>query len=337
MEKIDEADFIKKIYIDKELRMALCRKSHYWFFHTYLPDYVKYPTADFQKEIFQITENDNIRTAVITAFRGSAKSTIVSLSYPIWAMLKVQAKKHIVIISQTQQLCEVILDNIRRELEKNSLLSSDFGPFRQVSDKWNSSILIVNDCRISAISCGEAIRGIRFGEDRPDLIILDDVEDLSSVKTKEGRDKTFNWLTGDVIPIGDINTKIMIIGNKLHEDGLMMRLKKAIDEDKFSAIYRQYPLLDNNGNCLWPGKFSTPENITELRKSIPSESAWRREYLLEIVNEEDAVVLPQWIKYYHEIYEDSEDLRYIAIAVDLAISEKDSADFTAMVAAKVYS
>lgn len=82
---------------------------------------------------------------------------------------------------------------------------------------------------------------IRHGQYRPDLVICDDVEDLNSVKFREGRDKTFQWLTGEVMPIGDQNTKIIIVGNLLHEDCLLMRLKVAIDQGRLQGNFLAYP------------------------------------------------------------------------------------------------
>ena len=206
--QVSKRDIEKQIKKDPKFRRALSVQSHYWFFIIYLSDYVKYKTAAFQRKMFFLTENEKIRSAVITAFRGSAKSTIMSLSYPIWAMVTGK-KKHIVILSQTQQLCKSILFNIRKEFEENELLIKDFGPFREAADQWNQNMLLnpTYNCRITCISCGESIRGIRYRQYRPDLIICDDVEDLQSVKTKEGRDKTYSWLTREVIPAGDKNTK----------------------------------------------------------------------------------------------------------------------------------
>lgn len=35
---------------------------------------------------------------------------------------------------------------------------------------------------------------------------------------QESRNKAFEWLTGEVIPTGDINTKIIIVGYEKHDD-----------------------------------------------------------------------------------------------------------------------
>ncbi len=84
----------------------------------------------------------------------------------------------------------------------------------------------------------------------------------------------------------------------LHEDGLMARLRNDLMEGKFAAVYRHYPLLDEDGICIWPGKFPTQDSIASLKSSLASEAAFQREYLLKIIPEEDAVVHPEWIKYY---------------------------------------
>jgi predicted phage terminase large subunit-like protein len=336
--KYNDKDIADNIANNPKIKRALAKASHYWFFHLYLTNYIQYQTAQFQKELFAITEDEAIKNAVIVAFRGSAKSTIMSLSYPIWAMIGAQKKKHIIILTQTQQLCRLILTNIRHELENNLSLIKDFGPFKQISEEWNQNALTVSAyaCRIAVVSCGEPIRGIRYHESRPDLLIFDDVEDLASVKTKEGRDKTFYWFDREVIPSADVvKSKTIIIGNMLHEDSLMMKLKKAILDGIFSALYRQIPLLDSLGNCLWPGKFPTKASIDNLKKNMASETTFEREFLLKYIPDSDSIINREHIVYYDSFPQDL-NFKYIATGIDLAISKDDRADFTAMVSARVY-
>lgn len=334
-----EKEIFEILMSDQKIRREVCRQSHYWFFHVYFNQYVKYRTAKFQKEIFKITEKDNWKMSVIVAFRGSAKSTIISMSYPIWAMLGRQSKKFEVIIGQTQHQSRLMLRNIKSELETNELLIRDFGPFENSSD-WRSNTLVMPkyDTRITALSTGESIRGLRHRQYRPDLIICDDIEDISTVKFRENRDKNYNWLLGEVIPIGDTETKIIIIGNLLHEDSLMMRLKDHIEYiGDMRGTYNEYPLMSDDDICLWPDKFPTLGDIKELRLKVPDRVTYEREYLLHIVADGNQVINRNWIKYY-----DPEDIpkvaqcRMLAVGIDLAISEKTTADFTAMVPALVY-
>ena len=90
----NEEYILERMVKDRTFRIALVTKSHFWFFHYYFGQrYAKYPTADFQREIFNITENPDLQNIVITAFRGSAKSTIITLSYVIWSIVGVKQKK----------------------------------------------------------------------------------------------------------------------------------------------------------------------------------------------------------------------------------------------------
>lgn len=322
---------------DRLVRQAVTRESHLMFFHVYFPHYVKFPIAEFQKDIFRITEDQSNTLACIVAFRGSGKSTLVTFSYSLWAILGVQQKKFVLIICQTQAQAKQHMANLRYELEQNQLLKSDLGPFREESGgEWAMSSLVFKNtnARITIASIDQSIRGIRHYEHRPDLLILDDVEDLNSTKTVESRNKIFDWFTREVVPLGDVGTRIVIVGNLLHEDSLVMRLRKKIEAKELNGIYRWFPLLDENDNCLWPGKFDTPEKIEALRQSVANELAWRQEYLLEIISDSTRVIFPEWIKYYDTLPQEDRSGE-IVVGVDLAISQRETADYTAIVAIRV--
>lgn len=325
---------------DQAMRKVLVREKLEYFFPIYLHRYMQYETADFQKEIFDILEDDRIKLAVICAFRGSAKSTIITTAYVLWSILGVQQRKFIVICGQTEQKARQYLLNIKNELMHNALLKADLGPFtEETNNLGNATAIIIKklNVKIMISSVEQSIRGMRHGEHRPDLIILDDIEDTNSVKTKEGRNKTFDWLTSEVVPAGDKRTRIIAVGNLLHEDSVIKRLQKRIEDNEMThlnGVYREYPIVDEQGKQLWPGKYPTLNDIEAERQKTMSETAWCREYLLKIISTEEQVVKPEWIQSYTKLPHDG--LRSIAIGIDLAVSEKNSADYTAMVSGYVY-
>jgi predicted phage terminase large subunit-like protein len=335
--KLSPAPF-HELMQDRKVRIEVARQNHFMFFNIYFSRYVHYPTANFQRDLFRLTEDIQTKNVVVVAFRGSGKTTIMTLSYPLWAILGIQQRKFVLLLSQTQNQAQQMLVNLKREIENNDILRNDFGGLEQSTDEWGRESLVIKryNARIMAASTETSIRGVRFGEHRPDLIIADDVEDLQSVKTKDGRNKAYDWLMGDVIPAGDRDTRLIVIGNLLHEDSLLMRLKDSINANKFDGEFLQFPLLDNDEKPLWPGKFPNKKSIEKLHKTIPSEVAWQREYLLRIIATQEQVVHPLWIRYYKKIPADIRHYHYTALGVDLAISKKDTADFTAMVAAKIY-
>lgn len=334
-------DLVEVMIRDRRIRTEVTRTSHMWFFLTYFADYVKHPFAPFHHEMFALSEDVSNPMLAIMAFRGSAKSTFFSLSYPIWAILGQQQAKFIVIVGQTQQQARQYLTNLKRELERNDLLRRDLGPFEERDEEWSAGSIVIPkyDARITAISCEQGIRGLRHGSHRPEIIICDDLENLESVKTREGRQKLYHWLLGEVIPAGDINTRLIIIGNCLHNDGLMMRLKREIEAGERSGVFRAYPLLDEDGRCLWPGKFPTPESVAFLKLAVVDEVTWQREFLLRIIASADQVCDPSWIQYYDHLppIVKGTFITEVLIGVDVAISDSDLADYTALVPMVVYS
>ena len=332
---------LKRIILDDTLRREVAFESHYFFFHIYFGHYVSFDTADFQKEMFSLTEDLSVKNIVIVAFRGSGKSTIMNMSLPLWSILGKPQSKFVLIVGQTQEQAKRHLKNIKLELESNELLKKDLGPFKEIENDWSSYTLEIPNlnARITAVSSEQSIRGLRHGECRPDLIICDDIEDLNSVKTLEGRDKIDDFITGEVIPAGTKDTRFILIGNLLHEDSFIMRLRNRIHSQDFQGVFRSYPLLTENEECLWPGKYPDKESIEKERKRIGKESSWQREYMLKIVTNLEQIIHPEWIKTYSEL--PSKEMktprfRRVITGIDLAISQTDQADYTAMVSAMVF-
>jgi predicted phage terminase large subunit-like protein len=331
--KLDQV--VTRLLGSREARVAAVRNSHYLFFHIYFNHYVAYETAPFQREVFALTEDDKLKLCVLVAFRESGKSTIVATSYPLWAILGRQQKKFVLLLSQTQVKAQQQLRNIKHELENNEVLKNDLGPFQEEADQWGVTALVFKqfNAKVAIGSVEQSIRGVRHLQYRPDLIILDDIEDTASVKTQEGRDRVWEWFTGEIIPAGTGATRIIAVGNLLHKDSLLKRLEAHIASEG-GGIYREYPITDRAGSPLWPGKFPDAASVEAERKKIMDRVAWHREYLLEIVSDDDQLVLPEWISYYDRLPE--EFPRHTILSIDPAISEKQGADCTAMVAAHIY-
>ena len=337
--KKNELDtLIAKIVSHQPSRIAATTKDHSMFFSVYFgPDYIQYASADLHHAMFAITEDESIKLAVITAFRSSGKSTICSTSYPLWAILGKQQKKFVLLLGQTQQKAQQLLDNVKHVMEPTEILRADLGPFQEERSQWCATALVISrfGAKIMIASAEQSVRGLRHRQYRPDLIIVDDIEDLESVKTKEGRDKTWDWLVGDVFQAGDDRrTKIIVVGNHLHEDSVLKRLEAHIATGNVPGAYRRFPIVNENGVSLWPARYPDAESIDEKRRGVPDEVTWHREYMLTIISTSERVVQPEWIHYYDEL--PLGNPRLTAFGIDLAVSEKASADCTAIVIGYLY-
>ena len=314
----------------------------------YLPHYLRLPPADFHPEMLSLLEDYSVKFLSIIGFRGSAKSSYASVALPLWMSLEhPDLYPFIIIINETRDQAVENIANIRKELEENLLLRLDYGDMSEGISKqreWTKSgLLLKNGVRILGLSRGQRIRGRRHRQDRPSVVIIDDPEELVKVEKKEYRDKTEKWLRGEVIPaIEEVNARLIVLGNILHTDAIMARLKNdPIFIHKDYALFKGEPIWEN---CTWKGKYPTPEALKAQERKV-RHTAWMREYLLKVIPPEGQVIKDEWIQYYDEIpapvYETDPRTKQQKLVfnpilsagegVDLAISKQASADYTAMV------
>lgn len=324
-----------RIIRNSAMRRELANKSFRHFIAIYFFRYLSYPIAPFHEDFFTIAEDEKIMLAIILAFRGSAKSTIFSSFYPIWAVTGHQKKKFVLIITQTQQQARKIMNNIKSQFEDNDLLKADSGPFEE-SEEWSSTSIVLKDygARIMVASAEQSVRGLLNKQHRPDVIILDDVEDLASVKKQEGRDKLFDWYTGDIVALGDRNTKYLFLGTRLHNDDLPSRLISEIKENQRDGVYMEIPIVQD-GKITWIGKYPDMDAVESEKRKVGNRIAWEREFMLNLISPEEQLIKPEWITYYDKLPSFA-NLSYVIVGVDLAIKQTESSDFTSMISIYVY-
>lgn len=315
----------------------------------YLPHYLKLPPADFHPELLGLLQDYSEKFVSIIGFRGSAKSSYASLALPLWmALEQPELYPFPIVVNETIPAVTETIANIRKELEENQLLREDYGDMSEGISKqreWTKTgLLLKNGVRVLGISRGQRIRGRRHRQNRPSVVIIDDPEESEKVEKKEYRDKTERWLRGEVIPaIEETNARLIVLGNILHTDAIMARLK---NDPIFT--HRDYPLFTGDGeiwaNCTWKGKYPTQEALDSQKRKVRN-TAWMREYRLKVIPPEGQLIKEEWIQFYDEIpapeYEINPKTREkklihnpilsSGVGNDLAISKKHTADFTTFV------
>ena len=313
----------------------------------YLQHYFTVSPADFHYVLAAALESTLPEDELleIIGFRGSAKSTFAVLALPLYLALE-QKAHFIVVAGDTTTQTKLNVENIRYELEHNERIAEDYGIAFNPDRNWSTEKLqLANGVLIMGRSRGQKMRGLRHRQYRPQVVIVDDAEDLEWVKEKKNRDKTERWFNGEVIPAQqEDKSKLVLIGNLLHKDALMMRVKKSrnINGTRLFKVL-EFPLIDPKTKCVtWAGKYPTKEAIARQKAKVRSTVTWSREYLLKIVSEDDQVIKENDLHYYQNNLLDKrkeEDGTLLhkpidgGVGNDLAISEKQTADFTAMVSA----
>ena len=275
---------IEQVLGNQNLRKSLAYEDPLWFCLIYLRHHLSYPLAPFHREMGHILKDPKHQLIVVMAFRESGKSTIMNTGNILWSILGKPQKKFAVIVSQTQDQAKSHFMSIKDELLSNDLLRADFGPFADNEAEWKKMSLefVYHESKIQSVSLEQSIRGLKHGTVRPDLIVCDDIEDVSTAKDETSRNVAWQRLTSEILPLGSKGTRIIILGNLICPDSLLMRLKKQINKGRLSGTFRAYPLLDDERRILWPERFPDIDSVREMKSHFTS-GVWTREFLLKIL------------------------------------------------------
>lgn len=186
------------------------------------------PIAPFHRICWQRVTSKHPKVA-IAAPRGHAKSTAITFAYALAGCLFGEFSFP-VIFSKTYTIAVEFLRTITMELQDNDLLSSTFGFSKLIKDSENDKIFEFENgyqFRVMAMGMDQPVRGLKWGSRRPDVMLLDDIEDDEEVLNDERREKLLNKLLQAIIPAGSPKTKYRMVGTVLHRSSALETLLKS--------------------------------------------------------------------------------------------------------------
>ena len=290
------------------------------------------PIPPFHFEMWDLCCSDAQKVA-IAAPREHAKSTAITHAFILFSVLT-RLKSFVLLVSDTESQASGFLVDIAAELEGNATLRRDFCIKKILKSNETNIIVQFNDgekFRIVAKGSEQKVRGIKWMNKRPDLIVCDDLENDEIVMSSERREKFKKWFMNALVPCGSDTCWIRVVGTILHLDS---RLKHLTDSKSWKHLF--YEACDENfENLLWPEKFSeerlkntyadyaeegNTEGFSQEYRNQPVDIQnlfFKQDYFLDFERDKDEKpILP--------------NLEYFA-AADFAISEKQKADYTAIV------
>lgn len=256
----------------------VCRTNLELFCSHYFPDVFTSEFCDFHRDVFgkiqgYILRNDyeGLKKYMVRAApRGHGKSQIISMGVPLWCICY-GYRFNILIVSDTGEQAEQFITDIKTQLEDNDDLIKDFGNLVGKKTWKTNKIVTANGVHCIGKGAGQKLRGIKYNNKRPDLIIIDDLENDENVETENQRRKLFNWFMKALLKCGYTDTIFIYIGTILHYEALL------------------YKVLYDKEFAMWDRKiykavyeFSTSEHwdkwteiITDVSLSTPAETAYR--------------------------------------------------------------
>jgi predicted phage terminase large subunit-like protein len=198
---------------------------------TLFPAYVQHPFADHHREFWQwvwsIRKGERVRPFIAIWPRGGAKSTSAEMATV--ALGARQARTYVLYISGTQEQADDHVGSIGSMLESSEVerfypemgtrLKGKYGNSRG----WRRNRLrTASGFTIDAIGLDSAARGVKLEEHRPDLLVLDDVDNQKD--TDATIDKKIATITRSLLPAGSSDAVVLGAQNLIHPNSVFARL-----------------------------------------------------------------------------------------------------------------
>jgi hypothetical protein len=268
-------------------RVSRARRDYAFFVEYYFPHWCTdnktgtlIPSANFHIHAANyILKNSNAR-AVFQWARGHAKSTHMGTFIPMWLMA--QEKKEInvmVLVGKSEDNANNLLADVQSELQFNSRYIADFGN-QYSSGHWlKGEFVTQSGVAFFARGRGQSPRGLRYRDNRPDYIVIDDLDDDELCLNEDRVKKLTKWVQEALFgSFGAAGGRFVMVGNLFSQNSVLANIA-AINTVHVTRLNAR----DKNGKPSWP-ELWTEERIRE-KEEFMSFASFQREYMNNPINE----------------------------------------------------
>lgn len=326
---------VKRAAERKKQRTINPRRYKTWrsFLENIFGGYVAYGFAphhvEFWDWVWSLTKGIRPRPFVAIWPRGGAKSSSAELAAAMVGMRG--QRRYILYVSETQDLADKHVATIATLLESAGVgrAVNKYGS----SKGWRRNRLrAASGFTIDALGLDTASRGIKVDADRPDMMILDDID--ARHDTPETVQKKTETLTNTILPAGSADCAVLAVQNLVHRGSIFSKLAEAQPEflsDRilsgphpalrdFEFEYREGQPVITRGEPTWEG-----QDLTACQNLIVTigPRAFLRECQHDVTSGEGQTFKREWFEVVDELPKDMVRVRYWDLAATVPDPGKD--------------
>lgn len=328
IKQIQEADELIKIAGNRVY------KKDFWAFNK---EVMKWPDLyePLHKKVCEFIQNNISKKKILLLLpRNSFKSSIVTISYPLWRIAQSPNSRGL-IANATYPMAVTFLGQIKDILQKNEDYINFFGDFATDAPTWKEDAIQVvtsesyrsKEPTVTALGVGSNYTGKHF-----DYAILDDLVNRDNIGTMDRIQQVIDFYK-DVLDLVDPDVNghkpVIVIGTTWDQADLYSWIQDdetGIIGDFAVMCLPAYTGEWGKGELLFPTRLTW--NVLDGLKRQQGSSHFSSQYLLDPVPEENATF--KKFRYY-----EPEDIKGLQlnkfVLVDPAISEAKEADYSAMI------
>ena len=281
------------------------------FAKVHLSDYTRLPFGVHHKAFFEaIPRGERGQKVNILAPRGSGKSTVITVFYPLHCIyykylyeeFGMKSERYILILSRSYGNAMDRIKDIKSEIEMRGSLQHLKG-----NDTWGEMRSITaNDILLVPQSRGGKVRGSLYKGFRPTLVLPDDLDDIDSIRNPNTLQKDEDWFNSDLMECGDADTNFICVDTVKAERAIanQLRYRPAWRNIFIQAIPNPDQLVHPDAEQLWqayrkiyantalePQERSTQMEVfwTEHEKEMNAgvEETWREKWTYRSLREKE--------------------------------------------------
>jgi hypothetical protein len=303
-----------------------------WFEYNF-PNYASVKCSWFHIKAADLIIRFPVIYLLLAWFRGAAKSVHVCMGIPLYLMIVKKDLKFMLLIGLNERKANRLLSDIQAQLIYNQRLINDYGKLFKYGDWSDGDFSTTTGVRFSSLGLGQDPRGLREGENRPDYVVIDDVDTKKRSRNPKLVREAVEYITNDIMGLFGKNRRRLIISNNLaFKTGVTAGMVKTFLILKEKSIQAgkeirhhiiQVNRVDKKGNPEWPER-DTLEEI-EQEKSEYTNRAWESEMMNNPI-EDGHVFKAENIQWKEMLPLD----QYESLVIRGDLSYKDEGDFKAL-------
>lgn len=275
----------------KEERVRRAKEDYNYFVRTYFSHIAPCDSAKFHLDAAKYIAGHPRARALFEWARGHAKSTHMGCLIPLWILARGENLfRFIVLVSSSNDNAKGLLADLQAELAHNEAYIQDFGIKADKGTEWTSGKFSLADgTTFVAIGRGQSPRGLKKNGQRPDYILIDDIDEDQLSNNESRVRKAYNWVMGPLYgTMAGGRGRLIMVGNRFAKNMILAHFANIKD-----LYHTRVNIIDSKGNPSW-GYYSR-EDIQAMRDE-QGEISFAREYLNNPI-EEGAVFKPEWMRY----------------------------------------
>lgn len=332
------ADTVEAMAQINEIK-ALLRVDAEFFIEFFLAQELTSEVPEFHKEIWASMTDSDKQRILLAIPRDHAKTTLAKLAV-VWYFL-FTSHRFCVYLSNTNTIaknaCKDVIGFLRSPNFEMVFGKIKFSKDSDTESLWIFEIPMGNGvmkkCILRAVGAGQQMRGINIDNQRPDISVVDDVEDNENTDSPLLQKKLDKWIFGPFIKALARQKKIIWLGNMLQKTSLLARLSQNPKWNPvvFGAIIKDS--LTGSLQSLWPERWPIDELVADFHeyRGLGLIETWMCEMMNMPGHGENGFTIEQVNFQPAPTPGGNMRMRCTWITIDPAFGEKASNDSTAIV------